>query len=331
MAGRSMAENRWVTDARADVPPLTPTATVAKALVDNVSAVVLGKRQEVVLVVAGLLSGGHVLLEDVPGVGKTMLARSLARSIGGSMARIQGTTDLMPSDITGVNVYDPGNHSWDFHPGPVFNNVVLLDEVNRATPRSQSALLEAMSEGQVTIDGVGRLLPRPFFVVATQNPYGDVGTFPLSEGQSDRFALIVSLGLPDREAERAVLRGDGGPAALEALEPVVSGADLAAAIADVDRTHVDPAVADYVLDIVDATRSHPDLDHGASPRAAHTFLQVAKAHAVLAGRDFVSPDDVKAVAVAVLAHRLGVLSRRGTDATRRLVTDLLGAVAAPTA
>ena len=318
-----------MTDQTPGSPPTTPTATVAKALVDNVCGVVLGKRPEVVLVVAGLLAGGHVLLEDVPGVGKTLLARSLARSVDGSMARIQGTADLMPSDITGVNVFDPGNHSWQFHPGPVCNNVVLLDEVNRATPRSQSALLEAMSEGQVTVDGVSRPLPRPFFVIATQNPYGDVGTFPLSEGQCDRFSLIVSLGLPGREAERAMLRGDGGPAALDGLEPVVSGADLVAAVADVDRTHVDPAVGDYVLDVVDATRAHPDLDHGASPRAARTFLQVAKAHAVLAGRDFVAPDDVKAVAVAVLAHRLGVLSRRGTEAARQLVGDLVAGVPAP--
>lgn len=308
-----------------------PASAVARAVVDNVAAVVLGKRHEIVLVVAGLLAGGHVLLEDVPGVGKTLLAKSLARSVGGTSGRIQGTADLMPADITGVTVYDRGRGAWDFHPGPIFHNIVLVDEVNRATPRAQSALLEAMAETQVTVDGVAHPLPAPFFVVATQNPYGDVGTFPLVEGQSDRFALVVTLGLPGREAERALLQGDGGPAALDQLKPVVEGEEVLAAIGEVDGTYVAPAVADYVLDIVEATRAHPDLDHGASPRAARILLQVAKAFAVIGGRDFVAPDDVKAVAVPVLAHRLGAVARRGTEPTRRLVAEVLGTVAAPTA
>ena len=314
-------------------PPGRPepsTATrVGRALVDSVAGVVLGKREEIALVVAGLLAGGHVLLEDVPGVGKTLLAKSLARSLAATSGRIQGTADLLPADITGVSVYDPTGRSWDFHAGPVFHNVVLVDEVNRATPRAQSALLEAMAEGQVTVDGVVHPLPSPFFVIATQNPYGDVGTFPLVEGQSDRFALIVSLGLPGREAERAVVAGRGGPEALDRLQPVATGAELAAAVEEVAALHVAPAVTDFLLDVVEATRSHPGLDHGASPRAARTLMQVARAHASLAGRDFVAPDDVKAVAVPVLAHRLGAVSRRGTDATRRLVGELLASVPAP--
>jgi MoxR-like ATPase len=309
-----------------------PSASaVATAVVESVSSVVLGKRDEIVLVAAGLLAGGHVLLEDVPGVGKTLLAKSLARSVGGTSGRIQGTADLMPADITGVTIYDRGRGEWDFHPGPIFHNVVLVDEINRATPRAQSALLEAMAENQVTVDGAAHPLPTPFFVIATQNPYGDVGTFPLVEGQSDRFALVVTLGLPGRDAERALLRGDGGPAALERVKAVVDGEDVVAAMAEVDAAYVNPAVADYVLDVVEATRAHPDLDHGASPRAARILLQVAKAYAVIAGRDFVSPDDVKAVAVAVLAHRLGAVARRGTEPTRRLVAELLDGVAAPTA
>jgi MoxR-like ATPase len=306
-------------------------SAIARAVVDNVASVVLGKRDEIVLVVAGMLAGGHVLLEDVPGVGKTLLAKSLARSVDGTAGRIQGTADLMPADITGVTVYDRNRGDWDFRPGPIFHNIVLVDEINRATPRAQSALLEAMAEDQVTVDGSAHPLPAPFFVIATQNPYGDVGTFPLVEGQSDRFALVVTLGLPGREAERAVLQGDGGPSALDQLKPVVTGDDVLAALREVDATYVAPVVAEYVLDVVAATRAHPDLDHGASPRAARTLVQVAKAYAVVAGRDFVSPDDVKAVAVAVLAHRLGAVARRGTEPTRRLVAEILGNVPAPTA
>jgi MoxR-like ATPase len=308
-----------------------PASVVARAVVDTLATVVLGKREEIVLVVAGLLGGGHVLLEDVPGVGKTLLAKSLARSVGGTSGRIQGTADLMPADITGVTVYDRARGAWDFHPGPIFHNVVLVDEINRATPRAQSALLEAMAENQVTVDGSAHPLPAPFFVIATQNPYGDVGTFPLVEGQSDRFALVVTLGLPGRDAERALLRGDGGPVALEQLRPVVDGDEVLAAVAEVDSAYVNPAVAEYVLDIAQATRSHPDLDHGASPRAARILLQVAKAYAVIDGRDFVAPDDVKAVAVPVLAHRLGAVARRGTEPARRLVAELLDTVPAPTA
>ena len=302
---------------------------MGRALVDNVASVVLGKRDEIALVVSGLLAGGHVLIEDVPGVGKTLLAKSLARSIGGTVGRVQGTADLMPADITGVSVYDRDRHAWEFHPGPVFHNVVLVDEINRATPRAQSALLEAMGEGQVTVDGTPHVLPAPFFVIATQNPYGDVGTFPLVEGQCDRFALVVSLGLPGRDAERAMLRGDGGPAALDRLQPVVTGDGLTAAIAAVGATYVAPAIAEYVLDVVAATRAHTELDHGASPRAARTLLEVAKAFAAVAGRDFVTPDDVKAVAAPVLAHRVGAVTRRGTEATRPLVHELLAGVGVP--
>ncbi len=309
--------------------PVPGPSGVAGAIINAVARVVLGKEEPIRIVVAALLAGGHVLVEDVPGVGKTMLAKSLARCIGGRVGRIQGTADLMPSDVTGITMLDQASGQWQFRPGPIFHNVVLVDEINRATPRAQSALLEAMSEGQTTVDGVDHQLPQPFFVVATQNPYDGVGTFPLLEGQCDRFAVVVSLGLPDRDAERALIGGGGGVAELARLQPVVDADGLRRAVADVAQTHVDPAVADYLLDLVTATRNHPHLDRGASPRASQVLLRVAKAHAVVAGRDFVAPDDLKAVVSPVLAHRLRLPSGQGVDVARRLVADILSGVPAP--
>jgi MoxR-like ATPase len=299
---------------------------VATALVGNVRRVVLGKDDSIRLVVAGLLAAGHVLLEDSPGVGKTVLAKSVARSIGGSMGRIQGTADLLPTDITGVTTYDQSTGDWRFRAGPLFHNVVLVDEINRATPRAQSALLEAMAEGHATVDGADHPLPSPFFVLATQNPFGDVGTFSLVEGQLDRFAVAVSLGLPDRDAERALLMGNGGTPELDKLEPVVDGADLAGACAAVDQlVHTSDAVVTYVLDLAATVRSRAGSDRGVSPRATLTLLRVAKANAVVDGRDFVAPDDVKAVAVPTLAHRLGALAPAGIDSAAALVHAALGA------
>ena len=301
---------------------------VANALTSNVARVVLGKHDRIQLVVAGLLAGGHVLIEDAPGVGKTVLAKAVARSVGGTMGRIQGTADLLPTDITGVTTYDQGTSEWRFRPGPLFHNVVLVDEINRATPRAQSALLEAMAEGHTTVDGIDHALPTPFFVLATQNPYGDVGTFPLVEGQLDRFAVAVSLGLPDRGAEHALLTGDGGTPELERLEPVIESADLLQTVAEVNvGVHASEAVLAYVLDIAEAVRARTGSGRGMSPRATLTLLRVAKAYALTCGRDFVAPDDVKAVAVPTLAHRLSAVT--GPDS--RSAIALVSAAVADTA
>jgi MoxR-like ATPase len=307
---------------------LNAAQAVADALTSNVARVVLGKHDRIRLVVAGLLAGGHVLIEDAPGVGKTVLAKAVARSVGGSMGRIQGTADLLPTDITGVTTYDQGTQEWRFRPGPLFHNIVLVDEINRATPRAQSALLEAMAEGHTTVDGVDHALPTPFFVLATQNPYGDVGTFPLVEGQLDRFAVAVSLGLPDRSAEHALLAGDGGTPELERLTPVIESAELRSTVAVVNAgVHTSEAVLAYVLDIAAAVRTRAGSGRGMSPRATLTLLRVAKAHAVIEGRDFVAPDDVKSVAVATLAHRLSAVT--GPDSSSAIA--LVNAAVADTA
>ncbi|MGQ0617935.1 MAG: AAA family ATPase [Acidimicrobiia bacterium] len=302
---------------------------VGSALVANVARVLLGKDDHIGMVVSGLLAGGHVLVQDIPGVGKTVLAKAMARSIGGSVGRVQGTADLLPSDITGVTSFDQGTGEWRFRPGPLFHNVVLVDEINRATPRAQSALLEAMAEGHATVDGTDHPLPEPFFVIATQNPYGDVGTFPLVEGQLDRFAVAISLGLPDRAIEGALLRGGGGTAELERLGPVVDGTDLLAAVRAVDRdVYVADALVEYVLDVATAVRARTAGNHGISGRATLTLMRVAKAHAVVDGRAFVTPDDVKTVAGPVLAHRLGPTSNAATAA---VVADALAATPVPVA
>jgi MoxR-like ATPase len=308
----------------------TRLARPAPALIHNIERVILGKTDEIRIVVAALLARGHVLIEDAPGMGKTLLAKAIARSIGGTVGRVQGTVDLMPADITGVTVFDQEHHDWQFRPGPLFNHVLVFDEINRATPRAQAALLEAMAEGHVTVDGVTRPLPVPFFVLATQNPYGEEGTFPLVSGEYDRFAVSVRVGLPGRDSERALLRQIGGAHALEELEPVLDPDELVGACADVAGVHVSAAVEDYILDLAAATRRDASFGSGMSPRATQMLLDVAKAFATLEGRTYVTPDDVQAVGVGVLAHRVDSTNRHlGSHSGRDAVEGLLRSVPIP--
>jgi MoxR-like ATPase len=269
-----------------------------------VNRVLRGKPQAVRLALVALLSGGHLLVEDVPGVGKTLLAKALARVVGGTFGRVQATPDLLPTELTGVSVFSTQREEWEFRQGPLFANVVLVDEINRTTPRTQSALLEAMEERQVTVDGVSHPLPDPFFVVATQNPFEHTGTFPLVEGQRDRFALVVEIGLPAPDTERELLLGQGGVDSLQELSALTDPEGLRSAIDAVCGVHCEPAVADYIVEIASRVRSHPDVRLGPSPRASLSSLHAAQAQALVSGRTFVTPDDVKVVAVASLAHRL---------------------------
>jgi MoxR-like ATPase len=305
------------------------TSQLAGALFDNLSRVIRGKPEALRLALVALLSGGHLLVEDVPGVGKTLLAKSLARSIAGTFRRVQATPDLLPSDLTGVSVFHRSTEEWEFRPGPLFAHVVLIDEVNRATPRTQSALLEAMEERQVTVDADTRPLPDPFFLVATQNPFEHFGTFPLVEGQRDRFAVVVQMGLPGRRAERELLLGVGGIDSLDELQPVTDPNALREAIKRVREVHCEPSIADYVLDIADATRRHRDVLLGASPRASLGLLHASQAYAAISGRPFVTADDVKTVAPAVLGHRLVLGGGQDLRAAIAIVHALLGEVPVP--
>jgi MoxR-like ATPase len=293
-------------------------------LKDNVEKVIRGKGRQVDLACIALLGGGQLLIEDVPGVGKTMLARSLARSIEGTFRRIQFTPDLLPSDITGVNVYDQRSGAFEFHPGPVFANIVLADEINRATPRTQSSLLEAMDEGQVSVDGVARELPRPFFVIATQNPVEYHGTYPLPEGQLDRFSLSVSLDYPSGRDEEEVVVGQLNHHPIQDLVPVLTTGEIVGLQSMAREVRVDHSLVEYALRIVQATRSHAELLLGASPRGSIFLLRNAQAQALMRGRDFVVPDDIKGLGEAVLAHRILPRSRRQTlTANREIVAGIL--------
>jgi MoxR-like ATPase len=280
-------------------------ADIADRIVTNVETVVLGKTYVIRLSLTALLSEGHLLLEDVPGTGKTSMARALAQSIRGTTTRVQFTPDLLPGDITGMTVYDQRTGDFEFHRGPVFATIVLADEINRASPKTQSALLEVMEEGNVTIDGVTHPVTAPFLVMATQNPIEQAGTYRLPEAQLDRFLMKTAIGYPDHAATVRILEGTGGARAA-VLEPVVE-LDIVRDLIAVARTvHVDPVITDYVARLVDATRSHPDVRLGASVRGALALVRCAKTFAAMNGRHYVVPDDVKALAEPVLAHRLGL-------------------------
>ncbi|WP_344633118.1 MoxR family ATPase [Streptomyces glaucosporus] len=317
-------------DERASLSDLTATADRVRR---SVETVIEGKPEVVRLSLTVLLAQGHLLIEDVPGVGKTMLAKALARSVDCSVRRIQFTPDLLPSDITGVSVYDQQRQEFEFKPGAIFAQVVIGDEINRASPKTQSALLESMEERQVTVDGRSYELPDPFMVVATQNPVEMEGTYPLPEAQRDRFMARVSIGYPGPEAELRMLDVHGGVSPLDDLRPVAHAHEISKMVEAVRGVHVSEPVRRYVVDLVAGTRTHPELRLGASPRAALHLLRAAKAAAALDGRDFVLPDDVRGLAVPVLAHRLLPTAQvqLGGRTAEQIVADLLQRVPVPAA
>jgi MoxR-like ATPase len=298
---------------------------------ENIHKVVVGTDQAIDLALTAILCEGHLLIEDVPGIGKTTLARALAASLGASFSRIQCTPDLLPSDVVGVNWFNQKEQAFEYRAGPVMNQVVLADEINRATPRTQSALLEAMQERQVTVDGVSRPVPRPFLVIATQNPVELEGTFPLPEAQLDRFMLRLALGYPDPDEEAEILvRFNGGQPELD-LNPVVSADDVESMRLERQGIKVDPSVRDYIIGIARATRTHTEIDLGASPRATLALYQSAQAWAALQGRDYVLPDDAKWMAPFVLTHRLMIAPQaqlRGRTPDE-LLTDIISEVPVP--
>ncbi|HQY38881.1 MAG TPA: AAA family ATPase [Giesbergeria sp.] len=305
-----------------------PTQLKIKSILDQLNTVIVGKSARVQDCVACLLAGGHLLIEDVPGVGKTTLAHALAHTFGLQFARVQFTADLMPSDLIGVSVYERGKEAFMFHPGPVFAQVLLADEINRASPKTQSALLEAMEEKQVSVEGATRALPEPFFVIATQNPHDQLGTYALPESQLDRFLMRISLGYPDRAAERQLLAGSDRRAMANTMLPLLSAEELASLQQQVLAVHAADPLLDYVQDLITATRSGRWFLQGLSPRAGIALVRAAKAQALISGRDYVAPDDVQSIIAQTIAHRLVPVGDAGRGAVEQ-VQAMVQSVALP--
>ena len=304
---------------------------VAERVMDNVNRVIIGKQRPIELVLVALLSNGHVLIEDVPGVGKTTLAKAIAKSLGFTFKRVQFTPDLLPSDVTGMTIFNQKSREFEFRPGPVMAQIMLADEVNRATPKTQSSLLEAMEERQTTVDGVTHPLPEPFLVLATQNPIEYEGTFPLPEAQLDRFFLRVNLGYPERDDELTVLTAQQRVHPLTQIGQVAGGEEVLAAQAAVREVYIDRLVHEYIVDLTRSTREHGDVYLGASPRGSLSLFRGSQALAAMRGRDYVIPDDVKDLAVPVLSHRViaSPAARIRSVDTRGIVREVLGEVPIP--
>lgn len=327
-------------DTRQSLPP-TPASNhqnlfavaqnVAERISQSVNQVIIGKRNEVRLTVLGLLCKGHILIEDVPGVGKTMMAKAIARAIGSTFSRIQFTPDMLPSDVTGVSLFNQKTREFEYRPGPIMAQIVLADEINRATPKTQAALLEAMEEQQVTVDGVTYAMSDPFMILATQNPIEYEGTFPLPEAQLDRFLIRIQLGYPSPQEELTVLSAQQYEHPLASMRQVVSVQELITAQRAVKEIYVADEVKRYIIDLVNASRQHPDVYLGASPRGSLALFRTAQARAIMAGRDYVIPDDVKALAEVTLAHRVivGPAARIRDISSRTIVQDILAATPVP--
>ena len=309
----------------------TPVQDIAERIANSVGEVIIGKGNEVRLTILGLLCRGHILLEDIPGVGKTMMAKSLAKAVGCTFNRIQFTPDMLPSDITGVSIYNPKNREFEFRPGPIMAQIVLADEINRATPKTQSALLEAMEEGQMTVDGVTYRLSNPFMIMATQNPIEYEGTFPLPEAQLDRFMVRIQMGYPQPQDELKILSAQQYQHPLESLQQVVSLQEMLAVQQLIKDIYVAKEVKQYIINLITASRRHPDVYLGSSPRGSLALFRTSQARAAMTGRDYVIPDDVKALAEVSLAHRIivGPAARIKNITSRTVVQDILQSTPVP--